>query len=95
MLGLRLLGLGPGTPRAPSRRRCRSFSIDIPTSADHLLVATISHDGSSNFAIESHSADGDRDLLVNEIGSYDGTVRMSDAVALEINADGNWTIDAE
>lgn len=40
------------------------------------------------------AADGNRrDLLVNEIGSYDGTVRLgSDALVLEIAADGDWTV---
>lgn len=69
--------------------------ISIPTAPDHLLVATISHDGSSNFAIESHSADGDGDLLVNTIGSYSGTVPVNflfEADELEITADGPWEI---
>lgn len=69
--------------------------IDIPTSPDHLLVAAISHDGERNFAIESHSADGDRDLLVNTIGSYSGTVPINfsfDADEFEITADGSWEV---
>lgn len=53
---------------------------------------TITHDGESNFAVLSHG-DG-RDLLVNEIGRYSGTVLVSsDALLVEIGADGNWTLD--
>lgn len=55
------------------------------------LAAT--HDGSSNFVIRSW---GDsRSLMVNEIGTYVGTVRLPDALALEINADGRWTLTAQ
>ena len=36
-----------------------------------------------------------RSLMVNEIGTYAGTVRLPDAVALEINADGRWTLTAQ
>lgn len=56
-------------------------------------VATISHTGDSNFAITSYGASG-RDLLVNEIGSYNGTVIVNgDTIILEIVADGSWSID--
>jgi hypothetical protein len=58
----------------------------IDTGAGRL---TLTHDGSSNFAVFAYS--NTRDLLVNEIGAYEGTVRLPDAVALEIVADGNWT----
>ncbi|MGA9347980.1 MAG: hypothetical protein WBW48_04155 [Anaerolineae bacterium] len=56
-------------------------------------VATISHRGDSNFAVIAYGTLG-RDLLVNEIGSYDGKVIVSDyAIALEMVADGNWSVD--
>ena len=35
------------------------------------------------------------DLLVNDIGRSVGTVRLPDALALEINADGRWTLTAQ
>lgn len=55
-------------------------------------VVDITHDGSSNFAIWAWTTD-DRDLLVNEIGPYDGTVRsLTGFVIYDIAADGNWTI---
>ena len=54
------------------------------------------HDGSSNFVIRLYSSDG-RDLLVNEIGAYDGKKMLSipsgSYVFFEITADGNWTIE--
>jgi len=60
----------------------------VTTDAGRLAAA---HDGTSNFVI---IAWGDRrSLLVNEIGAYSGTVRLPDAVALEINADGAWTLE--
>lgn len=46
--------------------------------------------------VVSFDATGGRlDLLVNDIGTYTGTVRLPDALALEINADGRWTLTAQ
>ena len=70
--------------------------IDVPAVDDAPLVATLTHAGSSNFAVTSFSPDGDRvDLMVNVIGNYEGTVpyNFQEVVAeLEINADGPWTV---
>ncbi|MDF1596933.1 MAG: hypothetical protein P1T08_12715 [Acidimicrobiia bacterium] len=62
-----------------------------------ILVGAVSgrlhatHNGSSNFAVLSHGTD--RDLLINEIGVYEGTVRLDDgALLIEIEADGAWTL---
>jgi hypothetical protein len=66
-------------------------------SGDQVLFAdasgrlTATHDGSQNFAMWAYG--NTRNLLINEIGSYEGTVRLPDAVALEIVADGTWTLD--
>lgn len=55
--------------------------------------ATIRHTGSSNFAVWLLTQNG-MDLLINEIGSYEGTVRTgSERVLLFIvTADGEWSI---
>lgn len=46
--------------------------------------------------VVSFDATGGRlDLLVNDIGRYAGTVWLPDALALEINADGRWTLTAQ
>jgi hypothetical protein len=57
-----------------------------------LTTLKISHSGKSNFVVIAY---GDsKDLLVNEIGTYSGeTLLPSGAVLLEIEADGNWTIE--
>ena len=53
------------------------------------------HDGNSNFVVRIYTTDG-RDLLVNEIGYYNGkkmiTIPKGSYAFFEINADGNWTI---
>lgn len=52
---------------------------------------TATHDGEANFAVWTWNTT-DRDLLVNEIGPYQGTVRIDSAtVLIEVVADGNWT----
>ena len=56
----------------------------------------LTHDGSSNFAVWIYTTDG-RDLLVNEIGAYNGkkliTIPAGSLAFFEITADGNWTIE--
>lgn len=68
--------------------------------ADVVLVeglgdrARMTHNGSSNFAV--HAYGSGRDLLVNEIGPYEGTVRVpAGTVVLVVEADGDWTVDFE
>ena len=63
------------------------------------------HDGSSNFAIKVFSADGeDMDLVVNEIGEYQGSnairVQKNAIIGLSpgvhvvvVTADGEWKVD--
>ncbi|ATG51407.1 hypothetical protein CFK38_07610 [Brachybacterium vulturis] len=60
--------------------------------ADGLTPVTLTHDGESNFAIwawgESYP-----DLIVNDIGAYDGTTLLPDgSMVLQVDADGTWTI---
>jgi len=68
-------------------------------SGDQVLLVTVdagrlaaTHDGRSNFAVLAWG--NRRTLMINEIGSYAGTVRLPDAFALEIKADGNWTLES-
>jgi hypothetical protein len=51
------------------------------------------HRGQSNFAINAYAADGSSDLIVNEIGHYDGETTLADGTdLLEIDADGAWSV---
>jgi hypothetical protein len=65
-------------------------------SAGHAHYAVISHRGSSNFAVWTIGSDGDQlDLLVNEIGSYQGSRPVDfdeTPAALKVEADGSWKI---
>lgn len=55
----------------------------------------ISHKGSSNFSINFIGTEGS-DLLVNEIGNYNGVVPASAGPAvISIGADGAWTMVSE
>ncbi len=74
------------------------LQIELPAGPDSIGIATITHAGSSNFAIFSLDEGlNQRDLLVNVIGNYSGTVpfnvtggeRIS---AFEISADGAWSV---
>ena len=50
------------------------------------------HQGDSNFSVLAWNEDG-RDLLVNEIGEYNGTVRSPTGIVFyQITANGDWTV---
>lgn len=65
----------------------------LPDGADASRL-TLTHDGSSNVAVFGYATSG-ASLLVNDIGAYEGTVRLDGAVVLDVTADGNWTLRAE
>lgn len=62
-------------------------------------VAHISHTGGSNFIVYNYDTDGTKiDLLVNEVGNYDGVLPLDFGVGehttrFEINAGGKWAIE--
>lgn len=64
---------------------------------DGLFRVRFTHSGRRNFAIWGYDSNDDRDLLVNEIGKYDGRVFLGgDApYTFEITADGDWTYELE
>lgn len=67
---------------------------------DGLTIVTLTHTGASNFAIWLLDSNGENvDLLVNEIGPFDGStalrIEIAGAYALDITADGAWTIEIE
>ncbi|MFB9776470.1 hypothetical protein [Brevibacterium otitidis] len=61
-------------------------------------AATVSftHGGESNFVVQENSgSDFGPDLLINEIGSYDGSIPLrSGPSILIVQADGSWTASA-
>ena len=71
--------------------------IVLPDGAGQAGVATITHTGSSNFAVWSLDSNmNQQDLMVNQIGNYSGTVlfnlQKGSATSLEITADGAWSV---
>ncbi len=56
-------------------------------------IVSLTHDGSSNFAVTTYDNKGlYGDLVANEIGAYKGRVVLPAAEYIVIEADGNWTI---
>lgn len=56
--------------------------------------ARITHSGSENFTVWAYG--GSTGLLVNEIGSYEGTVRVpSGTMVIDVAADGAWTFELQ
>lgn len=65
-----------------------------------LAVFRMTHNGFSNFQVWLLNKDGRRiDLLVNEIGAFDGSKAIgipgTGIYLLDISADGNWSISIE
>lgn len=74
------------------------LQLELPAGPNSVGIATMTHSGSANFAVWSLDENlNQTDLLVNEIGSYAGTVPFNLEVgtritAFEISADGPWTV---
>lgn len=88
-----------GTFEAQSHSGSGDDLVTLPAGAKAGLV-TATHEGSGHFAIVPLDAANASigDLLVNTIGSYNGTTAfglggIGDAVTLEVKADGPWTIE--
>jgi|WetSurMetagenome_2_1015567.scaffolds.fasta_scaffold409913_1 hypothetical protein len=63
-----------------------------------LTIFNMTHDGSSNFIVHLLDSNGGlQELLVNEIGLFKGPklvgIEESGLYGLDIDADGNWTIN--
>ncbi|MPZ52241.1 MAG: hypothetical protein GEU79_05830 [Acidimicrobiia bacterium] len=80
----------------------RRFGTSLNGSRDDVVfytgsspTLTSTHDGESNFIIVGYFGTGEyNDLIVNEIGAYSGTdVIESEIEILDIQADGNWTLE--
>ena len=69
--------------------------VDIDLTPYVGAVAVIHNSGSSNFTVSAIGAGNEQlDLLVNEIGPYQGTVLLPrEPVVIVVTADGNWTLD--
>lgn len=64
---------------------------------DGLYRVHFTHSGRRNFIVKAYDAEHERDLLVNEIGRYDGYVLLSgdSPYSFEIDADGAWSYKVE
>lgn len=86
--------------RPLSQARSLSLPMDSGT-GDEVLIATegisgpfgFTHAGTANFVVQGYGDNDFPDLLINEIGSYEGRVRVAGGtLVLTITADGEWTI---
>jgi hypothetical protein len=69
------------------------LDLDDPAPTTEFGRLDASHDGESNFIVRELLGRG----LINEIGSYGGTVRLppDGLFGLEISADGAWELNLE
>lgn len=80
-------------PRVVNGSGARVFRVNLPR--DSPLVVGAGHSGSSNFAV-TIVGNGNRELLINEIGRFGGEVAWADAESgryrVAVEADGRWTL---
>lgn len=85
----------PPADKTYQGRGNKTFAISVDDDYQHVVKVT--HDGSSNFMVDSLTADGAPvDFLVNAVGDYNG-IRLLDAgrgapAKLKIRADGRWKV---
>lgn len=100
--GFEIAASGPWEITLYSLLFAEQFDDSVTGSGDNVLIYTgasgnvahITNDGSSNFVVYAYGSR--QDLLVNEIGSYDGTVRIQpDTLVFEVRSEGSWTIDVD
>jgi len=63
-----------------------------------LVTVAFEHDGESNFQVQAISSDGSEEYLVNDIGTYDGTVALNLPAGewqFDVTADGSWSAGVE
>ncbi len=71
--------------------------IDNISVGDGIYRVHFTNAGSSNFVVRSYDSRNDRDLLINEIGAYDGYVFLSGSAPyiFEIQSSGKWSFTIE
>ncbi len=82
-----------------------SFSGSAPTVTDPftvssgVLTVTATHEGDANFSVLAYSEDGYEDLLINEIGPFDGQTTLEvdpgTTLTLDVDANGPWEVVIE
>lgn len=70
-----------------------AFVGPIWTDGDVRLEVT--HDGDGAFVVDGYGADGNRESIVNKTGAFDNSrsYHSSGTVWIDIEADGNWTLE--
>ena len=86
----------PSTESLPISEDGESLTYLGPFEFDGPVEFQASHDGSSNFIVESVPLESGTfgNIIFNEVGSFDGstTARINDVAYLNIRADGEWSL---
>lgn len=88
------LSLAPRWDGDRALKRAGDDVVILENGIEGLTKARITNKGESNFAVWAYG--DDRDLLVNEIGNYDGRVLIPvGTVVLVVTSEGDWTIEIQ
>jgi hypothetical protein len=95
LLALAAPALAANAPRPISLSGSGARVLSIRITRDQPVVVSAAHSGSSNFVIELIGP-GTHELLVNEIGRYQGQVAWADGKSgryhVKVEADGRWSL---
>lgn len=83
----------PFTPLSFSGDGDDAIQVEAPTG---VYTISLTHSGDRNFVVWDYDDQGDKTLLVNDIGDWSGSLPFwGGSHNLEITADGDWTITVE
>jgi hypothetical protein len=60
--------------------------------SDKFTTAAVTNVGESNFLVMAYGRGNVSPLIVNEIGSYSGTVKIAGPAYITVNSSGDWSI---
>lgn len=86
---------GDDLTEPPIERSGTGSSFVGPIWAEDDLSLSLAHDGDGEFVVDGHGADGSTESIVNRTGSFDNSrsYAASGTVWINIEADGNWTLE--
>jgi len=90
---------GPWTMTIADVATAEVFGSEAEGSGDRAIfmegtfdVVDVTYEGESNFVVYGYGGDSFSPLVINEIGSYEGTVEMTGPAFVQVISEGDWSI---
>ncbi len=88
---------GDNLNELPIERSGTGSSFVGPIWTEDDVSLSLTHDGDGDFIVDGHGADGSRESIVNQTGSFDNSrsYAANGTVWINIEADGEWTLEVQ